>query len=58
MLPLHGPIVEGTDEQVFLNASEEAPILLEGTATVNQMVTEARLDVRSLDSLIQSLTDP
>ncbi|KAJ6524977.1 hypothetical protein B0H19DRAFT_1276334 [Mycena capillaripes] len=35
-LTLHGSIVEGTDEQVFLNAREEAEIHLKGVAAVSR----------------------
>ncbi|KAF7346983.1 hypothetical protein MVEN_01451100 [Mycena venus] len=52
VLPLHGSIVEGTDEQVFLNAPVEAPILLEGVATVHEMVAEARLDLNIIPVVV------
>ncbi|KAF7367591.1 hypothetical protein MSAN_00822400 [Mycena sanguinolenta] len=51
VLPLHGLIVEGTDEQV-LNAAIEGPILLEGVATVHEMVTEACLDLNIISVLV------
>ncbi|KAJ6568910.1 hypothetical protein B0H19DRAFT_1373327 [Mycena capillaripes] len=52
VLPLHGSIVEGTDEQLFLNAPVEAPILQKGVATVHEMVTEARLDLNIIPVVV------
>ncbi|KAJ6459561.1 hypothetical protein C8R45DRAFT_1030424 [Mycena sanguinolenta] len=51
VLPLHGLIVEREDEQV-LNAPVGGPILLEGVATVRDMVTEARLDLNIISVLV------
>ncbi|KAF7336351.1 hypothetical protein MVEN_02183600 [Mycena venus] len=50
--PLHGSIVEGTDDQLFLDAAVDSPILLKGVATVREMVAVSRLNLNIIPVVI------